>query len=369
MDWVARRCDDARMIRFAVSRGSALALALVGCGGASQPAQSPGTDVHAQAEVGSGAGATGGGSAAPGGKTPAAPGSDAAPASAEVDAGNKAFDAGDFEKARASFDAATKKNPKNFGAFFNLGQTCEKLGDKACAEAAYKSAIAIKPDFDTAAAELSALYLNSARIDDALAVAKQGLAAHPGSGPLHAALGGGLAEQHQQELATKEFMQAIQITPSDPMFHLGFAHYLHLWGDNKDAAFQLDTALPLVKDDYALLDSIGHEYRLAAQVDSCIKVFDRLVKMKDGGEVRTERGLCKLAQKDEKGGFEDLQAAVTTEPSYATAHYYLAGRLAANKKLKEAAAEYSKYLQLAPDGSLAGKAKERLDMIEKMQKK
>jgi cytochrome c-type biogenesis protein CcmH/NrfG len=56
---------------------------------------------------------------------------------------------------------------------------------------------------------------------------------------------------------------------------------------------------------------------------------------------------------------DDLQAAVTKEPGYAPAHYYLGNRLAATKHFKEAAAEYGKYLQLAPTGSLAGAAAEK----------
>ena len=87
--------------------------------------------------------------------------------------------------------------------------------------------------------------------------------------------------------------------------------------------------------------------------------------MKDGGEVRTDRALCKLGLKDEKGAFDDLQAAVAKEPSYPTAHYYLAGRLAgAGKRYKEAAEEYAKYLQLAPTGSLAKAATERLKLAQ-----
>ena len=83
---------------------------------------------------------------------------------------------GHYPEARASFQAAVKKNPTDYEALYNLGMTCEKLQDKAAAEAAYKGAIAAKPDLDTAAAELSALYMDEGRTDDALAAARAGLA-------------------------------------------------------------------------------------------------------------------------------------------------------------------------------------------------
>ena len=102
-----------------------------------------------------------------------------------------------------------------------------------------------------------------------------------------------------------------------------------------------------------MLASIGLEYRMAGEFDSCVKTSTAPSAMKDGGEVRTDRALCKLGQKDEKGTLDDLQAAVAKEPSYAPGHYYLGGRLAKHKRFKEAAAEYAKYLELAPNGSLA----------------
>ncbi len=282
--------------------------------------------------------------------------------SAELDAGIKAFDAGNYAEARKSFDAASKKNPQNFEAFFDLGQACEKLGDKPAAEAAYKAALAIKPDLDTAAAQLCAMYIDAGRIDDALSVGRTGLAKHPGSAALHENLGVALATHGDQDPAVQELEAAIKLAPSEPMYHLTLAHWLNAW-HVRGAAPHLDAVRDVAKD-YALLASVGFEYRMAGEFDSCVKVFDRAIGMKDGGEVRTERALCKLGLKDEKGTFDDLTAAVTKEPGYAPAHYYLGGRLALARKYKEAAAEYAKYLELAPNGSLAKNAAERLKMSQ-----
>jgi Tfp pilus assembly protein PilF len=232
----------------------------------------------------------------------------------------------------------------------------------------------VKPDLDTAAASLANIYIDGGRLDDGLAVAKQGLAAHPGSAPLHEAMGLGLAAQGQKDLATKEFEEAIKIAPRDPEIHMDFAHWLNAWRV-RGAAFHLDRALELTKDDMPLLVSIGHEYRLAASAEgpdvlgSCLKAFDRALQIKDTGEGRTERALCKLAMKDEKGCLEDLQTAIRVEPDYPTAHYYLAGRFAVQKHYKEAAAEYQRYLQLAPQGSLAKTATERLKLVQDAMKK
>jgi Flp pilus assembly protein TadD len=296
--------------------------------------------------------------------TAAAPAETTAPAlesapSPELTAAIKAFDAGNYAEARKQFELAAKKSPNDYQILHNLGVACEKLGDKPAAEAAYKSALALKPDFDSAAEELCALYVDEGRIDDAVAVGRAALAKHPGNPALHENVGIALATRGDQEGAIHELEEATKKQPSDPMYHLTIAHWLNVW-HVRGAAPHLDAARDLIKDDYGMIASVGHEYRMAGEFESCIKTFDRAIQIKDGGEVRTDRALCRLGLKDEKGTLDDLQNAVAKEPSYAPAHYYLGGRLALQKRFKDAATEYAKYLELAPNGSLAKPANERL---------
>lgn len=161
----------------------------------------------------------------------------------------------------------------------------------------------------------------------------------------------------------QEFESAIKATPNDPMLHYTFASYMNQW-HVKGAAPHLDAALSLVKDDYAMIVSIGHEYRMAGEFAGCTKALDRAIGMKDGGEARTERALCKVGLKDEAGALADLQAGVAADAGYAPGHYYLAGRLAGAKRYKEAAAEYQKVIDLAPNGSLAKNAADRLKLAQ-----
>jgi Flp pilus assembly protein TadD len=346
---LGRRVGTVRIVR---GLGFGVVAACIACGGSSPPAQTGGSDP---------------GTSSLSDPTPA-PAAEPPP-SAELAAGIKAFDAGNYPDARKSFDAAAKKNPRDYQALLNLGLACEKLSDPSSAESAYKAALAVKPDLEAASEELSALELDAGRSDDAAAVARAALAKNPSSGPLHENLGLALAAKGDQDNATKELSQAAQITPTDPMLQLTLAHWLNVW-HVRGAAPHLDQARDLAKDDLAMLASIGLEYRLAGEFDSCVKTFDHAVAIKDGGEVRTERALCRLGLKDEKGTLADLQAAVQKEPTYAPAHYYLGGRLAMTKHFKEAAAEYSKYLELAPSGSLAARASERLkDSQDAMGKK
>lgn len=331
---------------FDVALASCVAAAIAACGGSSLPAQSA-TTAPPPAEAPS--------------ATEAAS-SEPAP-SRELMMGIKAFDGGNYAEARSSFEAAVKKDPGNYEALYNLGMACEKLHDKAAAERAYKAALEAKPDLETAAAELSALLIDDGRSDEAAAVARAGVAKRPESAALHENLGVALAVKGEQDQAQHELEQATQIAPDQALLHLTIAHWLNVW-HLPGAAAHLESARRLAKDDYAMIASVGHEYRMAGNFDACVKTFDQAIAIKDGGEVRTDRALCRLGLKDDRGTLDDLTSAVTNDSTYAPAHYYLAGRLASAKRFKEAAAEYAKYLDLEPDGSLARPAKERLNAVK-----
>jgi len=328
---------------------AAAALGAFACGGSSPPPRSPGEAPPAAALS----------------SEPVAPSPQAssAPPSPEALAGIKAFDAGNYPEARRSFEAAVRKNPRDFESSYNLGMACEKLGDAGAAEAAYMAALATKPDLETAAEELTALYVDAGRFDDALSVGRAALAEHPKSAPLHENVGVALASRGDREGAARELRAAADAQPSQPMYRFTLAHWLNAW-HAPGAVAELDAARDLAKDDYGLIAGIGFEYRLAGDFAACEKMFDRAIRIKDGGEVRTQRALCKLGEKDEKATLDDLRAAIAAEPTYAPAHYYLGGRLAIAKKFREAAAEYAKYLELAPDGSLAKAARERMKAAE-----
>ncbi|HEY6461739.1 MAG TPA: hypothetical protein VIY73_16345 [Polyangiaceae bacterium] len=179
----------------------------------------------------------------------------------------------------------------------------------------------------------------------------------------HEDAGNALANRGEQDAAIVQFEEAVRLEPSNPLYQVTFASWLNRW-HVRGAAPHLDAARLLVHGNAtrAMLASIGHEYRLAGEFDACAKTFDDAIAVQDGGEVRTERALCKLGTHDDRGADADLRSAVSVEPTYPQAHYFLGGRLAVARKFKEAAAEYQAYLTLAPDGSLSDQATQRMHM-------
>jgi Tfp pilus assembly protein PilF len=306
---------------------------------------------------------------APGSGTTPAPdmpagGGGAVTVSDNVTKGMRALDGGDLVAAKAYFDAALKKNPKDVDALYYLGYTAEKSGDKDGAVKAYRDALTIRHDHEGAALNLSGLDDEAQRFDEAVAVCKNALSKHPDNAALHLNLGIALASKADQAGATKEFDEALRIVQNEPMFHIVYGHWLGEWKQADAALAQLRAARPLAGDDVGLLASIAHELHHIRAFADCVPTLDKAIALKDAAELRTERAACKIGANDAAGALADLQAAVAREPNYAPAHYYLGNSLAMAGQFKEAVAEYQAFLKLMPSGPLAKSATEKIRLAK-----
>ncbi|WP_394820961.1 tetratricopeptide repeat protein [Pendulispora albinea] len=288
-----------------------------------------------------------------------------APATSEESArGIKAFQGGDIPTAKTHFEAAVKKNPQDADALYYLGLVADQTGDKKAAEENYLAALKQRPDLDNAAVNLGALYIEGERINEALLVTRQGLqknAKHPG---LHLNLAVALAMKGDVGGSTRAFDEATRLAPEDPVFQVTYAHWMIVWKRNEEAQAKLRAARPLAENNVDTLGAIAKEMRLAGSAIDCVPTLDKAIVIKDTPELRYERGLCKVALRDEPGSLLDFQLAVAKAPNHADPHYWLAGRYAVLERWKDVIAEYEAYLRLAPSGPFARQAQERIELAK-----
>jgi len=285
----------------------------------------------------------------------------AAPASSEDTAkGMKLLQASDLPGARAAFEAALKKNPKDADATFYLAETLERSGDKAGAEKAYKDALKLKPDLDEATTNLAAMYVDAERWDDAIALLRPATIRKPGDAGLHTNLALALAGKGDTAGATQEFDAAVKVAPNDAMLLFTYGHWLGANKQTEAAIVKLKAARAAAGEQTDLLAAIGHELLLLRSVADCIQTFDKVIATKDSAGARTERALCKLVAKDEAGAVADLEAATKKEPGYALAHYWLGMRYGAAKKWPDSIRELEAYLKLEPQGPKAKSAQDAI---------
>jgi tetratricopeptide (TPR) repeat protein len=334
--------------------------ALGACGGPAQPADKPDPSLAPT------------GTPAPAGTPGAAPsgtdGPAAASSSEDVTKGTAAVKAGDWNGARALFEAAIKKNPKQADAHYYLGLVMDKVGDKPAAEKNYKLALDLQPDLQEASENLTAIYIETQKFDDAIAVAKKALAKNAKNSGMQLNLAFALSGKGDVEGASKAFEDAVKLAPNDPQFYLAYAQHLGAAKKTDEAVAKLKQAQRVAGDDPAVLGSIGYELKTLRAVPECIAAFDKAISVKDNADFRTNRAQCKYVAKDKPGAMADLQAAIAKEPGFAPAHYWLGSWLHEDGKFPEAVAEYDAYLKAAPKGPLA-KAAEAKSKLAKDKKK
>ena len=305
------------------------------------------------------------------GTTPAAGGTDgpaAASSSEDVTKGTASVKAGDWSAARAYFEAAVKKNPKQADAHYYLGLVMDKTGDRAAAEKSYRTALEIQPDLQEAAENLTAILIETQKFDEAVVLAKKALARNAKNAEMQLNLAIALSGKGDVDGATKAFDGAVKLAPNDPRFYLAYAQHLGAAKKNDEAIGKLKEAMRVAGDDPVMLGTIGGEFRTARDVPDCIAAFDKAIASKDNADFRTNRAMCKLAGKDKPGAVTDLQAATTKEPAFAPAHYWLGSILHDDGKFAEAIAEYDAYLKAAPKGPMAKKAEEKSKLAKDKKK-
>jgi tetratricopeptide (TPR) repeat protein len=328
--------------------------AVVACGGAPAPREASSPPPASAAEAPPPA-PTSGASAAP-----------ASSGSADYDKGVTALGGGDVDGAKAAYKRMRDRDPKDGAASVLLGLIDEKQGDKSGAEKAYKDAIKARPDLEAAYVNLSALLIDQQRNDDALAVARAGLAKSPQSAGLHANVATVLAAQGDSSGAGGEFDQATRAAPDDPQLLMTYGHWLGVWKQNDLALTKLRAARPLAKDP-GVLAAIGEEMKALGAFADCVPTLDQAIALKDAPELRTYRAVCKLGMKDGAGAKADLEAAVAEK--YAPAHFYLARVLSDAADWKGAVAEYETFLKLEPNVPASRVAREKLKQAKEHLKK
>jgi tetratricopeptide (TPR) repeat protein len=276
---------------------------------------------------------------------------------ADYDQGVQALAGGDLDGAKAAYKRIHDRDPKDGAGSVLLGLIDEKQGDKVGAEKAYRDAIKVRPDLEAAYVNLSALLIDQQRGDDALTVARAGLAKAPSSAGLHANVATVLAAQGDQAGASGEFDQATRAAPDDPMLLVTYAHWLGTWKQTDAAIAKLRAARPLAKDP-GVLAAIGEEMKTLGDVTDCIPTFDQAIGLKDAPELRTYRAVCRFLAKDVAGAKADLQVAISGQ--YAPAHFYLARVLSDGGDWKGAVAEYEAFLKLEPNVPASKAAREKL---------
>lgn len=164
--------------------------------------------------------------------------------------GNRAFEAGAFETARASFAEAAARTPTDPRAHNNLGQALVRLGEGQAALEHFEEAVRLDP-------ERWAYQFNLAH---------------------------NLGELGWWNRAADRYRQAIPLRPGDHSARYNMARALHNWGDYRGAVESYLEAIALAPDEPRLFFSIGRSYEALNRPADAMTAYTRYLEMEPSSE-------------------------------------------------------------------------------------
>jgi predicted CXXCH cytochrome family protein len=146
-----------------------------------------------------------------------------------------------FERAAAEFVDAQHANADRPEAHTTLGSFLARRGQSAAAEAEYRAALQLSPQYLAASINLADLYRQLGRDGDAETVLRGAIAASPREAAAHYSLGLTLTRLKKPDAALAEFRQAVELEPDN-------ARYVYVYAVALNSGGQGDKAMAILKE-------------------------------------------------------------------------------------------------------------------------
>lgn len=284
-------------------------------------------------------------------------------ASAEVAEAERVLAAGDVPRATELLRAVVARDGEDPRARLDLGLALELRNHYDEAEAEYRAALELDPDFAEAATNLGLLLRDRERLEEALPLLSHAVEVEPAMAEGWVNLALALEDAGQPVAALDAYHRALHLEPDAPAPRVNMALLLVALDRRDEASVELRRAMRRAAGDPALLSAIGNGLRRVGQAEAAVRALTMAVEAREEGPtpaLLAELGAAQAAAGLRPAAQATLERALSLDAHYATAHYMLAGLLAAQGSYDEAATHYEAVLRDAEGSPLAARARERL---------
>jgi Flp pilus assembly protein TadD len=261
------------------------------------------------------------------------------------------------------FSHSAEVIPGNAIAHNGRGAAFLRAGNPTQAEAEFREALRIKPDFAGVVRNLTLLLTSQGRFAEGEAAARHGLStwATPGSrsaSELHFDLALVRARQGLGTEAEAEYQEVLRLNPYNWAALYNWGNLLVAGGRLEEAETRYRAAHQLNRDDVSILGNLGLVLLLRGRAAEAVPLLEDARAIDPGdGPIRTKLGRCLLAAGRSDEGIRQLREGVRLANRNPDSHFQLAQALEATGASREAAERYADVLRLDP-GDVA--AKDRL---------
>lgn len=232
---------------------------------------------------------------------------------------------------------------------YNLGNLLRESKRLSEAEAVYRRALELKPDYAAAQNNLGLLFLESKRLHEAETAYRRVVELKPGDAVALVNLGNLLNEAKRTAEADAAYRRALELKPDYAEAHYNFANLLQETRHLPEAEAAYRRALALKPDFAEAHNNLGHLLikgrRLPEAEAACRSALelkpDCAETLNNFGNLLKETGRLSEAE-------AAYRRALELRPDYAEAHYDLGNLLTETSRLSEAEAAYRRALDLKP---------------------
>ena len=247
------------------------------------------------------------------------------------------------------FVDAANRTKYFYAAWFSAGAAAEAAGDRATAERHYRAALAVRPDYGPAMANLALLLVKGGRTADARRLVDEGLKRFPErSGPHLAAA---TLAWNDKELATveKEAVLAVRYdersTPAMLLMGKVFRQQKRL----DTARFALENALGVEPGNALVHLELGHVFIDLGEEKKALVAYEKAARMRPTlAEAQEHYGVLLLKQGFAAEATRAFEAAGKNDPRSGRAQLHLGNGLRAEKRWVDAEQAYKMALELDP---------------------
>jgi predicted O-linked N-acetylglucosamine transferase (SPINDLY family) len=245
---------------------------------------------------------------------------------------------------------AIQRNGRNPAYFYNLGNALKDQGNLDEAIAAFRRAIAIKPDWADAHLALGNSLNGQGKLDEAIAAYGKAIAVKPDHAMAHSNLGVTLREQGKLDEAISAYQRAIAIEPDYAEAHSNLGSALRAQGKLDEAIVVFRRALAIRPDLAGVHSNLGNALRDQRRLDEAIASYRRAIVIKpDYAEAHSNLGNALKDQGKLDEAISAYRKAIAIKPDYAGAHSNLGVALLHLKQPEEALASFGRALAVNPD--------------------
>lgn len=258
------------------------------------------------------------------------------------------FALGRVAEARAELDAVVSAQPDLHAAWNLLGSVLAAQGDSK-AEQAYRRALMLRPDHPETHYNLGVFFLDTGRLDEAIACNRKAIALRANFVAAHNNLANALRARGRLEEALTHYGQAVRL---EPRFADGWSNYgvaLREAGRVEEAIPALERAVGLAPHAWSAISNLGVAYLARNRFEEAVACQRKALELKpDSAEVLSHLGnaLAGTARWEEAEAC--YRQAIQKAPAYAEAHNNLGTLRMERGDVAGAAASFRNALELRP---------------------